>query len=177
MTQHLFIMLKLTPKMSGTRKDGSTYFAYNVVGNATEVENYIRVESTKENYPRTVESIIGEDGNPTHFENRPIHSSNAELFLGKKGAFTRNPIRKALGSLAKQIESAEANGSSTRILEKEENILIAQNMEQKAQAIAEMDKAMSDFRNNSTQEEVVAPKTKSKAKAKAVASDDEEDLV
>ena len=162
--------------MSGTRADGSgTWYAYQVKGSESEVENYIRVVTTCEEYPKKESQVVSEDGSATFFSNNLIHSNNNELFLSDKyGAFTRNPIRKSLAAISKSIDAAENSGTSTRILEKKENILIEQDMQQEAEAQAEMDAAMSTYREANKKAD--APKAKSKARAKAVASEEQEDL-
>ena len=168
--------------MSWARKDGSTYYAYTVTGSNSEIEEYIRVATTCKEYPQPLDKVVSEDGSPTFFTNKLVPSEHNEVFLSEKwGPFTRNSLRKSLVQIAKEIQQAEENGSSTRVLEKKEDILIAQDMEQEASAQAAMDKAMSDYREqNSKNNDDVAPKAKSKAKAKAKATvedEDEDDLV
>lgn len=170
--------------MSGTGKNGKPYFAYTVKGSQSEIAEYIECVTTCKEYPKDVDQITSEDGSITFFSNKLVPSDHNEIFLSATyGAYTKNSIRKQLANISREIDLAEANGSSTRILEKKENILIEQDMEQESRAQAEMDQAMSNYRNNNSQEQesedTVEPKAKakSKAKAKAVVEDDEDDLV
>jgi hypothetical protein len=184
-------MLKLQPKMSGTGKNGKPYFAYTVVGSQSEIEEYILVVTTCEEYKQSADRVLGEDGKPTMFTNKLVAPTNNEVFLSPTyGAYTKNPTKKALARIAQEIDQAETSGNSTRALEKKEDKYIDIDMQEEIDAQAAMDKAMSDYRNSNnsasdedenddvtegeTASEESAPKNKSKAKAKVSAGDDED---